>query len=344
MKPTRRRVLLGLGAAAGGAGIAYVGRDQRRVEKGVSGASETATKRTGETEREETTTETETTTERETTTDRDVEFPEQFVEFSFDTRESLEKFTERSSTQNVEIGERGISSDSNSLRVTFREGRHYGTSLQYQFDEAGYPDPEELHVRYYLRFGTSFEVPYEGGKLPGPAGTYGQAGWGGRQADGTNGWSGRMYFYQSDDSERPVQLANYVYHAEMDSPYGDVFHWDRENAGRLQLGKWYRIDNYVKLNTPGQDNGVLKGWVDGERALKATDLRFRDVPRIRIDKYWFDCYWGGSVHPSADHHVYFDQLELFSESQETDDWDGTEMGVTPIPETETTEAETTDDE
>ncbi|MFC7079040.1 hypothetical protein [Halorussus caseinilyticus] len=267
MKPTRRRVLLGLGAVVGGGSLAYAGRDGERTRMGVRDRA-TDTEQTSETTAEEaTTTDAETTTEEATTTERDVEFPDQFVRMSFDTRDSLEKFTELDVTENVEIDERGVVSESNSLRVTFPEGRHYGTSLHYRFDEAGYPEPDELHARYYLRFAETFDLSHGGGKLPGPSGTYGQAGWGGREADGTNGWSARMYFHPSYDDDHPIQLSSYVYHAEMGGPYGDIFEWNDSDAGRLHVGKWYRIDNYLRLNTPGEDDGVLKGWVNGERAL-----------------------------------------------------------------------------
>lgn len=244
--------------------------------------------------------------------ERDVEFPERFVEIPFDAADSLQQFTSRELLRNTRIDERGIDPESNSLRVTFREGNHYGTSLHYQFEEAGYPEPEELHARYYLRFANAFKLPRGGGKLPGPAGTYGRAGWGGRSADGANGWSARMYFHPSGDPERPIQLSNYVYHVEVNGPYGDVIEWDASAAGRIKPGKWYRIDNYVRLNTPGRYDGVLKAWVDGERALNVEGLVFREVPWLRINEYWFDCYWGGSWRSPADNFVYFDQLALYS--------------------------------
>ncbi|NEU58096.1 polysaccharide lyase [Halorussus sp. MSC15.2] len=355
MKPTRRRVLLGLGALAGGAGLTYAVHDDGRTgsdepherapktrrtmrptRRGPNLTTEGGAETTGERGAETTEDAAETTTEDEdeTTSERDVDFPERFVEFSFDRRNSLGKFTERDFESNLEIDDRGISSGSDSLQVTFQKGSHYGTSLHYKFDEAGYADSEELHARYYLRFSETFDLPRgAGGKLPGPAGTYGRAGWGGRRADGTNGWSARMYFTPSDAPERPIQLSSYVYHAEMDGRYGDIFEWDESAAGRLELGKWHRIDNYIRLNTPGKNDGVLRGWVNGERTLDVTDLRFRDVCWLRINQYWFDCYWGGSSPSPTDNRVYFDRMTLFSEHQHPNEWAGTETGMTPRPET-----------
>lgn len=313
MRPTRRRVLFGLGAITGGAGLESVRWGDGRTALRVSSDRDADTGYRHET-----------TTGPETTTERNVEFPERFAEISFDTRESLRTFTTIDSARNAEIDERGVTADSNSLRVTFQEDKHYGTSIHYRFEEADYPEPETLHARYFIRFADSFDLSNGGGKLPGPAGTYGQAGWGGRQADGTNGWSARMYFYPSQDPDHPVQLSNYVYHTDMDGPYGDIFEWDESDAGRLHLGRWYRIDSYVEMNTPGRNDGVLKGWVDGNRTLNVEDLRFRDVPQLRIADYWFNCYWGGSWHSPSDNHVYFDQLTLFSERQDSSDWRGTE--------------------
>ncbi len=330
MKLTRRRALLGLAAGAG-LGAVAVGRPNHDEEDSPN-AVHTETRQGGETARPRESRE-------RPTTDRPADFPERFVQFSFDRERSLWKFTKLRHTENLKISDRGIAPDSNSLRVQFDEGEHYGTSLEYQFREADYREPTELHVRYFLRFGDDFHFHGgSGGKLPGAVGTYDRAGWGGRKVDGADGWSARMSFHASDDdADDPIQLGNYVYHAEMEGQYGDTFEWDESDAGAVRPGEWYRIDNYVRLNTPGEKDGVLKGWVNGERALAIDDLDFRHVPRLRIDRFWFTCFWGGSWTAPHDSTVYFDDLALYSERQRPDEWLETETA--PGTEDETTTAE-----
>jgi hypothetical protein len=344
MKPSRREVLLGAGGVAGLVGAASLARYGART-KDSNGRSAGADESTGTDESTEETTASEETTDPEETTvteaqaETEDELPEELAVFPFDDDESIREFTHVDARRNVEIADRGIVEGSNSLRVTFREGGHYGTSLRYQFADAGYVEPVKLHVRYFLRLGEQLEV-MQGAKLPGPAGRYGEAGWGGRRSDGTNGWSARMFFYATYDSENPIQLAYYLYHAEMDSPFGDVREWDPSGPGRVKTGRWYQIDNYLRLNTPGRDDGLLEGWVDGELAFRQDDLRFRDVARLQIQEYWLDCYWGGSWRSPKTNHVYFDHLTLFSERQEPEPWEGTETGMTERPEPTTEETET----
>lgn len=44
----------------------------------------------------------------------------------------------------------------------------------------------------------------------------------------------------------------------------------------------------MRLNTPGQPDGVLRGGVDGQVALEKTDVRFRTVDRLKIEAVWIN--------------------------------------------------------
>ncbi len=80
------------------------------------------------------------------------------------------------------------------LRVAIRKGYTTGLQMGFNIKQKTGQEPEELYFRYYLRLGKDFH-PVEGGKLPGPCGTYGRAGWGGRAPDGRSGWSARAGIY-----------------------------------------------------------------------------------------------------------------------------------------------------
>lgn len=196
------------------------------------------------------------------------------------------------------------------LRVGMPAGNHYGTSLGYEFAELGVDEPTALAAQYYVYFPQDFVVRGTGGKLPGPAGTYGRGGWGGRPSNGSNGWSARGLFEPSGDPDRPIQLSYYTYHADMDTRFGDTFAWDVGTGGRLSLGRWHRIGQWIELNAPGENDGVLRGWVDGELAMEKTDVRFRDTADLKIQEYWFNVYYGGDEPSPSDNAIYFDTLSL----------------------------------
>jgi hypothetical protein len=69
----------------------------------------------------------------------------------------------------------------------------------------------------------------------------------------------------------------------------------------------------VKLNTPGRHDGVIRSWLDGDKVLDVTTLRFRDVPELSIDGFYFSTFFGGgdlSWAPTEDQYVQFDDFVL----------------------------------
>ena len=89
------------------------------------------------------------------------------------------------------------------LRVEIPQGTNTGMSVGYEFaDKLGY-EPEQIYFRYYIRVADDW-LTLDGGKFPGIAGTYGVAGWGGRQSDGFNGWSARGLFQEVPPDGNPL--------------------------------------------------------------------------------------------------------------------------------------------
>lgn len=198
------------------------------------------------------------------------------------------------------------------LKVTVPRGEHMGTSFSYKFREQLGREPEEIIFRYDLKLDKDWSQATSGGKLPGFSGTYGRAGWGGRAVDGTDGWSARGLF-----SSRPggdsTAIGFYCYHADMKGKYGSHF----EFAPRLEHDRWYTVQMYCKLNTPGmrgergRNDGILRGWLDGKLAFEKTDLRFRDVDTLKIEDVWVNVYHGGATPvPRADIHLYLDNMVI----------------------------------
>ncbi|MBK8271041.1 MAG: hypothetical protein IPK83_23105 [Planctomycetes bacterium] len=197
------------------------------------------------------------------------------------------------------------------LNVTLRKGGHYGIyHLAYYFGWHHGEEPEEIYFRYYLRLASDFD-PADTGKLPGFGGTYLRAGFGGIPSDGRNGWSARGLFGPLNTDGR-IPIGSYVYHADMPGLYGDSWYWDVDGGG-LERNRWYCIEQFVRMNTPGQNDGTLRAWVDDSQVFERTDLRFRDTPELKIEKVWLDAYYGGKVTAARDHTLYFDEMVISRE-------------------------------
>ena len=195
------------------------------------------------------------------------------------------------------------------LRIKVSKGGHYGASLQFAFKKRTGEEPEEIYFRYYPRFADDWK-PERGGKLPGIAGTYGPAGWGGRPVNGTNGWSARGLFRSLKDDKTPIGF--YCYHADMKGKYGSNWHWEKEDRGLLENNRWYCIEQFAKMNTAGKKDGILRGWVDGKLAFGRSDVRMRDVDHLKIEDIWLNVYYGGSWKAHQDHHFYIDDVVISS--------------------------------
>jgi hypothetical protein len=197
--------------------------------------------------------------------------------------------------------------DGHALRVRVAEGDHYGLSLAYRFREQLGREPEQVFFRYRLRLADDWN-PVSSGKLPGIAGTYGRAGWGGRRVDGTDGWSARGLFDRPQAGRTPIGF--YCYHADMRGRYGAHWGWQDDGFSGLANNRWYRIEQQVRLNTPGRADGVLRGWVDGRLVFEKTDVRFRDVPALKIEMVWVNVYHGGRQPAASEDHLYLDDLVI----------------------------------
>jgi hypothetical protein len=186
-----------------------------------------------------------------------------------------------------------------SLQVTVPHGENLGLDLRYDFLPQRRVEPEEVYMRYYLRVSPEWLISPDSGKLPGFGGTYGRAAWGGRAWDGRQGWSARGAFMLPPGPEHPayrhLPLASYVYHSESAASYGDMMVWGgSRGAAFIEADRWYCVEQYIKLNTPGKPDGVLRAWVDGKPVFERRDLRLRDTPALRVENIWMDVYLGGS--------------------------------------------------
>ncbi|MGD8237603.1 MAG: DNRLRE domain-containing protein [Armatimonadota bacterium] len=200
------------------------------------------------------------------------------------------------------------------LRVRIPEGSTLGMTTAYKFEQETGQEPEEIFFRYYLRFGDDWNQTLQGGKMPGISGTYGVAGWGGRKVDGTDGWSARGSFYYSIPDDNPLAgttpIGTYCYHADMRGNYGNVWLWQEGYRGFLRNNRWYCVEQYLKMNTPGETDGIIRAWIDGRPAFEKTDIRFRTVDKLKIEQIWMNVYHGGTKPSPRDQHLFIDNVVI----------------------------------
>lgn len=171
------------------------------------------------------------------------------------------------------------------------------------------PTPDETWFRYYLRL-DSWNAS-SSGKLPGLAGLYSSSARGCiPSTEASPGWSARTMFEAMGTEGAgggDVRLGTYLYHLDQEGDCGDQILWD---PGIIDQDRWYCVEGHVRMNTPGQSDGLVQAWIDGNPALRWPDVAFRrsDETDIGARHFWANIYFGGSVVNGVDLKSSMDQL------------------------------------
>ena len=109
-------------------------------------------------------------------------------------------------------------------------------------------------------------------------------------------------------------IVQYVYHPDQPGGYGEDLPWSSDGESiQFERDRWYTLQHEITMNTPGEYDGVIRTWLDGQPALTVTDMRFRDVDTFAIDTLYFSTFFGGgssSWATSKDEVVWFDDFEV----------------------------------
>ena len=62
----------------------------------------------------------------------------------------------------------------------------------------------------------------------------------------------------------------------------------------FEKGNWTHIKQYVKMNTVGKKDGVLKVWVNGNLKVNFSKMIYRTKNSIGIDSFSVFPFFGGS--------------------------------------------------
>ena len=189
------------------------------------------------------------------------------------------------------------------LSRTHRSNGYAGQGLNVRIPEGGFrgfgpfdrlePAPMEAWFRYHIRLSNWNAAST--GKLPGFAGIYSSSARGCiRPTETAKGWSARTMFGAPGTQGAPegkVPVGTYLYHANQAGDCGDGLWW-----GNLEQGRWYCVEGYVRMNTPGKNNGVLRAWLNGNRKLNMTNVQYRRAgeTNIGVRHMWHNVYFGGT--------------------------------------------------
>lgn len=176
-----------------------------------------------------------------------------------------------------------------------------------------------LYLRYYSKFEATFDVTgssHNGGGINAHYFNGNQA-TPGVKADGTNKFLVEYECWRPETSNpSPGVLNLYIYHPAQRSNYGDHFFttglvtpYDPVvgNAGDFgstfvarpdvvpELGRWYAYELMLKANTPGQRDGRVTLWLDGQVIGDFPNLRLRDVDTLKIDRFNLSLHAGSNT-------------------------------------------------
>ena len=172
------------------------------------------------------------------------------------------------------------------------------------------PERDALFLRYYARFDGGFNVLGSSHNGSTVSAHYCCPG---VRADGSNKFLVSFESWRDNTATaNPGRLNGYVYHPEQRDIWGDhffptgtvlpfssvPFDFGPEFVSRPDvtpvLGRWYSYELMVKANTPGQRDGRIAFWLDGQVIADFPNLRLRDTAALKIDRFTLDLHVFGN--------------------------------------------------
>jgi hypothetical protein len=196
-----------------------------------------------------------------------------------------------------------------------RDGGESGVGASGWFGPDGY---DRVHFRRYVKFAADYDqgpLHHVGGGLAALAGTdrwraMGSAGLRPRGDDRFNSafepwraWGrhpppGFMFLYTYWMDMRRDRDGNY---------WGNMLGPAEEERVVLRRNQWYCLEHMIRANDPGQANGELAAWIDGQLYIHYRGIRWRTAPDVKLKRFNFGLY----VHRAVrDNTVWYDDVAL----------------------------------
>ncbi|MDX1472798.1 MAG: cellulose binding domain-containing protein [Reinekea sp.] len=172
-----------------------------------------------------------------------------------------------------------------SVRTLYPKGKRTSSDsgAQWHMDINGLVD--EAYLSYWVKFNEDFDFVL-GGKLPGLAGskTFLERG---------EDWSARLMWREDGKVEFYTHIAD----------DRERWWWNTEGTQAVFIpGQWHHVEMHYRLNSPGNFDGLMEGWLDGKYVAHYDDVMFRsgsaEGAESKISKVFFSTFFGGS---SGDH-------------------------------------------
>lgn len=214
------------------------------------------------------------------------------------------------------------------LRAEYKKNDAGGYAGGFLFDPY-FEGVEEAYLEYKVKFDDNFFWA-TGGKLPGLGGSSSGVG---SETTGrgtipsgckynTNGWSARLMWRRNRAQTTQPYLILYSYFAEKENGENRV-DGDCGDAKRIYTGlednTWYTIRQYIKLNTPGQNDGIVTMWINGVETYHNTKEKIRNAGKdnLKINALIMNTYRGGSRtdpvwHSPRDEYAFFDDFKVWT--------------------------------
>lgn len=171
-----------------------------------------------------------------------------------------------------------------------------GTSNGYGLmDNIEIPPAPEYWLDFSVIYGpgdTDFDFGTgHSGKIPGLAGGTAT---GACNPVQVNGWSARNHFGLGGD------VGVYLYHQDRTTSCGEETPWRDASGAIVHLPKHvrHRMTQYCRVNTPNQNNGINRMWLNGFMVYERTNLRWRGAVGSTValvSQLKYHCYSGGNA-------------------------------------------------
>jgi hypothetical protein len=202
----------------------------------------------------------------------------------------------------------GVHNNARNLQITHPPGTFYGMEWSPKFTGLGLGSMEDVYFRYYLKPWQDYYFRLEA-KIPGLGG--GNLPTGCDAPDPSQGWSGRLQWGQVDNHTKG-RIQTYLYVGSPGSNTGCGFKEFWAAGADLTPGAWSCIEMRYKMNTPGQPDGIMQGWFNGQLKYDRRDILFRSQGSLATDTLMGVFYHGGQSEwqPLKTEYMYMDSLAI----------------------------------